>query len=94
MLEGVVRQFGEMPEMLREGMETKINSALYMIHKYQRKTKQKLVRIGLCTENGCCLQPKYFFRTEDGQETSYTKQELREELANYSTTVVIGKNQS
>lgn len=89
MLEGVLRDFGEMPEMLREGMELKINSALYMVYKFQRKTGKKLERIGLRTENGCCLEPIYFF---EDTENGYTRVQLKEELANYSTTQIIGKN--
>jgi len=88
MLEGIERAFGEMPEMLREGMELKINSALYMIYKFQRKTGKKLEKIGIHTENGCCLEPIYFF---ENTESGYTRVQLREELSAYSTTQVIGK---
>jgi len=89
MLEGVIKDFGDMPEMLREGMELKINSALFTIYKLQRKSGKKFVRVGFKSENGCCLEPIYFF---EGVEQGYTKKDIQNQLANYSTTVTISKN--
>lgn len=96
MLDNVVWDTGDMPPLIRDGMDTKFLFAKPVIEEYSRLSGKQLVRIGVAPGLKS-FEPLYYFQsTRQGSDsqTGYTKRDLETNLermkqANDATTVVI-----